>query len=745
MEAKDFSALRISLASPEQIKSWSYGEVTKPETINYRRLRPEKDGLFCEAIFGPTKDWQCYCGKYKNVRYKGIICDKCGVEVTRTSVRRERMGHIELAAPIAHPWYARATPNVIAQLLDCSPSRLAAVLSYSASVVISVDDEMRQATLLQVDPHDETEQRLASVLSRLAPLDLLEEPTARALSMLYGQVFRAGTGAGAVRELLLTLDLDALSTELRQAIRQDTPRRRHAIRRLHLVEALRRSGVHPAHMILDVLPVLPPDLRPLVELEGVRLATSDVNTLYERILCRNERIKHFRTLGAPTIMLNYEQRLLQDACNALFVGKHTVTGSKKPPLKSLTAALSGKRGRFRHNLLGKRVDYSGRSVIVGDATLQLQQCGLPTSICLELFKPFLMRRLLSRHLAPTARAAKRMVERAGKHDLLFWDILEEVMYEKVVLLNRAPTLHRLSIQAFEPLRVEGSAIRLHPLVCSAFNADFDGDQMAVHLPLSDAAQREARTRLLSTRNLRSPASGEPSISIAQEMVLGLFYLTQVRPGTKRANRVFADVDEVMLVLEAGVIDLHTPLVVRVPDQHISESPGSSAPPPLRRRIETTAGRLIFNEALPQALRYKNYEMTKERIKQLVVECLRVLGEPATAQVADALKTLGFHYATRSGISFAISDIEVPAEKQEILARADAEVEAIEELHQAGMIDTSERSRQRIDLWTKATDEVSQHLEGRLDPWGSLATIIKSGATKAKFQQIRQLSGCKSRN
>src|SRR6266702_3372737 len=745
-ENEPIAALRITVASPEQIRSWSHGEVTRPETIDCRTLQMEKDGLFCERIFGPTRDWTCSCGRYLRARTPGFVCEVCGVEITTSSVRRERMGHIELVAPIAHPWFARRAPSIIALLLELSQRRLTAVLSYTCYLVLAINEAKRERALVERGEGSKNEAHdpcLASLLSDLFVGDVLDEVTFRQLSNRYGDVFRAGGGAVAIRERLASLDLDALSASLRHTIELGGAAQKQAIKQLHVVEGFRASGLDPSRMILSVIPVLPPELRPLVELSGGRFASSDLNVLYERVIYRNNRVKRFLELEAPEVMLNNEKRLLQEACDALFDNGHRnrpITGSGGQPLKSLTDAISGKQGRLRKNLLGKRVDYSGRSVIVGDPQLSLHQCGLPTKMCLELFKPFLIRKLLERHYAPNARVAKRMVERTRKPDPILWDLLEEVMSDRLVLLNRAPTLHRLSIQAFEAVRVEGNAITLHPLVCSAFNADFDGDQMAVHLPLSDEAQAEARALLLSTRNLRSPASGDPSISISQDMVLGLFYLTQDRPGRKSAGRVFADASEAMLALDADVIDLHTRIFVRTPDQTIYEAPGSGTARPGHKRIETTAGRLLFNDALPEQLRFKNYVMTKDHLKLLVVECLETCGLEVTAQMADRLKTLGFHYATRSGISFAISDIEVPPAKHEILASADAEVEEVEQTYRAGMITGEERYRQLIRVWTRATEAISTKLEAALDPWGSLATIIKSGATKAKFQQIRQLSG-----
>jgi DNA-directed RNA polymerase subunit beta' len=746
LENEPIAALRLTIASPGQIRAWSSGEVTLPETINYLTDKPEPDGLFCERIFGPTKDWTCACGKYRRERTPGFVCETCGVEITTSSVRRERMGHIELAAPVAHPWFARHAPSIIALLLGLTPRKLTAVLSYTCYLVLAINEVKREQALAERREGSENEPHnpcLARLLTDLARGDVLDEITFRQLSSRYGDIFRTGKGAEAIRERLHSLDLDALSASLRQVIEPGGVAQKKVIKRLHVVEALRTSGIDLSWMILSVIPVLPPELRPLVRLDGGRFASSDLNVLYERVIYRNNRLKRFLALGAPEVILNNEKRLLQEACDALFDNGHKnppLKGSGGQPLKSLTEAISGKQGRLRKHLLGKRVDYSGRSVIVGDPQLLLHQCGLPTNMCLELFKPFLIRKLLERHYAPNIRAAKRMVERTRQPDPILWDLLEEVMHEKLVLLNRAPTLHRLSIQAFEAVRVEGNAITLHPLVCSAFNADFDGDQMAVHLPLSDEAQAEARTLLLSTRNLRSPATGEPSISLSQDMVLGLFYLTQAHPNGKSAGRVFADASEALLALDTGVIDLHTRIVVRAPDQTIYETPGSGTARPEHRRIETTAGRLLFNDALPERLRFKNYAMSKEHLKLLVVECLQTCGPEITTQVVDRLKTLGFHYATRSGMSFAISDIEVPPEKHAILSAADAEAEEVEQTSRAGMITEEERHQQLIEVWTRATEAISARLEAALDPWGSLATIIRSGATKAKFQQIRQLSG-----
>ena len=743
MNLATIRTLRISVASSEQIRSWSSGEVTRAETINYRTGQPEAGGLFCECIFGPTKDWTCACGTYRRTTHRqpsppGVCCERCGVAVTTSRVRRERMGHIELAVPVAHPWFSRGHPSIIATLLNLAPRQLAEVLACSASLVTSIDEAERCHQL----SHAETLRKEQAALLTSLTIGLVLSDTQEASSLPWrGSIFDTATGAAAVQRCLEALDLDALVTALRQDQRDSGNKR--TVRRLEVAEAFRASGVNPAWMILSVLPVLPPDLRPLVPLEPGSYATSDVNALYERVLHRNVRVKRLLDLGAPTVILRNEQRLLQDACNALFDNAHLShprLGSHGQPLKSLSDRLSGKEGRLRRNLLGKRVDYSGRSVIVGNPDLRLPQCGLPLPVCLELFQPFLVGPLLERQIVGSVREAQRLLARVRRPDPVLVEILDEVMAGKVVLLNRAPTLHRLSLQAFEPVLVEGSAIQLHPLVCSAFNADFDGDQMAVHLPLSDDAQAEARARLLVTQNLRSPATGDPTISMSQEMVLGLFYLTQERPSDKQANRLFADATEALLALEANVIDIHTRIAVRNALPAIDSTPGSTHEPGAGKTIATTAGRLIFNAYLPGPLHFKNEAMTKDALKQLVAECLRLCGDEATTQLVDRLKTLGFHYATISGFSVALSDIVIPREKPAILAAADAEVAEVEDQLQAGLITADERYQKLIGIWTRATEEIAHHVEAQLDPWGSLATIITSGATKAKFQQIRQLCG-----
>jgi len=775
LEVNDFNAIRISLASPEQVRGWSYGEVTKPETINYRTLKPEKDGLFCERIFGPIKDWECYCGKYKGVRFKGIVCDKCGVEVAHSKVRRERMGHIELASPVSHIWYFKGTPSRIGLLLDLSPRNLERILYFALYVVTNIDEDARQRELMRLDEESANlEQSLdgrVSELRRLEQLrrdleglkkmDLLQESRFRELKDAFGSVFRAGMGAEAVRELIASLDMDKLAADLRHEISSTAvQRRKKATKRLKVVEAFRKSGTSPEWMILTVLPVLPPDLRPIVQLDGGRFATSDLNDLYRRVINRNNRLKRLLELGAPEIIIRNEKRMLQEACDALIDNGRrgrAVAGSGNHKLKSLSDMLKGKQGRFRQNLLGKRVDYSGRSVIVVGPDLKLHQCGLPKRMALELFKPFVMRKLVEQNFAHNIKSAKRFVERVKPE---VWDVLEEVIKDHPVLLNRAPTLHRLGIQAFEAVLVEGSAIQLHPLVCSAFNADFDGDQMAVHVPLSEKAQDEARQFMMSTRNLLDPAKGEPSIGASGEMVLGCFYLTQDRPAKKGQGRVFTDTTEALLAYEHGVIDLQALIKVRLGGRRGGSGAGEGlgslpppvvnvydAPPPIPptfqadgKLVETTVGRIIFNEALPERLRFKNYPMKKENLRQVITDCFKEYGRAKTVELADEIKRLGFAYATKAGVTIAISDAKVPSGKQEELTKADAKITELDEQYHEGLITENEKYQQTVDAWNEATDNVTKMVEASLDPYGSIYTIAKSGATKAKFQQIRQLSG-----
>jgi DNA-directed RNA polymerase subunit beta' len=733
------TVLRIGLASPEQMRRWSYGEVTRPETINYRTHKPEKEGLFSEQIFGPLRDWSCACGKYKYVHEAGVICEKCGVALAPATVRRERMGHIELAASIVHPWYLR--DRSISQLLNLSPWQLSAVQASERYLVLAIDEVERRNIHAQMHHEDDTEAQIADVLMALRVGDLLDGTQYYTLLSRFHAVVDAKTGAEAIQERLSALDLEQLAASLRDELAAQDTDRKQVLRRLRVVEAFRASGQDPAWMVLSVLPVLPPELRPVLQLENGRWASSDLNELYCRVLHCNNRLKNFMQQQAPEILLNHERRLLQDACSALLDNAHQkkpTRGARKQPLKSLTDALQGKQGRFRRNLLGKRVDYSGRSVIVAGPNLLLHECGLPKAMACELFKPFVMRKLLDRHYARSPKVAKRMVER---RDPCIWDLLEEVMFERVVLLNRAPTLHRLSIQAFQPRLIEGNALQLHPLVCSAFNADFDGDQMAVHVPLSQVAQEEAHRLLLATHHLRHPASGEPAIIPSQEIVLGCFYLTEERPGEKPAHSVFTDRNEVLLAYAAGHIKVHTPLCVRLPGQQVyMTQPPAELQIPSRGRVQTTVGRLLFNEILPEALHYRNYPMTKDALKALIAECLVTCGEETTVRLLDAMKRLGYQYATKSGISFALSDIVMPPERDTLIQQSQAQGEEIETLYHAGEMTYEEWYRQVIALWTETTDAISGKLQEALDPYGTIMTIVKSGATKAKFQQIRQLSG-----
>lgn len=693
--------MKIGLASPEQIRGWSSGEVKKPETINYRTLKPEKEGLFCEKIFGPTKDWECHCGKYKRVRYKGVVCDRCGVEVTRSKVRRERMGHIELAAPCSHIWYFKGIPSRLGLVMDMSPRALEKVI-YFVSYII-------------VDPGE----------TPLGNKQLLSESEYREARLKYGKSFRAGMGAEAIKEILRGMDLGKIVDELKVEIRESSgQRKKRAIRRLEVLEGLRKSGNRPEWMVMDVIPVIPPDLRPMVQLDGGRFATSDLNDLYRRVINRNNRLKRLLDLGAPEIIIRNEKRMLQEAVDALIDNGRRgrpVTGAGNRPLKSLSDMLKGKQGRFRQNLLGKRVDYSGRSVIVVGPELKLHQCGLPKKMALELFKPFVMKRLVDEGLAHNIKSAKRMVERIEEE---VWGILEDVIKEHPVMLNRAPTLHRLGIQAFEPVLVEGKAIKIHPLVCTAYNADFDGDQMAVHVPLSAEAQAEARLLMLSTYNLLSPADGSAIVVPTQDMILGSYYLTKARDNARGEGKYFATPDEAILAYETGKIELHAKVNVRYYDGQL---------------IETTSGRVIFNEILPELLRYRNYAITSKELGLLANESYRRFGNSRTAELLDKIKALGFKYSTKSGITIAVSDVQVPAEKKTILAKAEGEVNRIEEHYRRGAITERERIQKVVSIWNHAKDDITQALLDNMDPFNSIYMMSDSGA-RGNISQITQLAG-----
>jgi len=895
VETKGLTALRISLASPETIRSWSYGEVQKPETINYRRLRPEKDGLFCEAIFGPTRDWQCYCGKYKNIRYKGIICDKCGVEVTRSSVRRERMGHIELSAPVAHVWYTRRIPSYLGLLLDISRRNLDRVLYFAQYVVTYVDEDARQKALKrleerimvtereqatkinakiaeikaardrsinelqqnkasveqrfdetiadQLDPVIKAGQRLETSLREqlgkaprtaihfpdtdiviveagvtitnqhlsevqkvvkerleeleselkdqkqrelehvrleierkraeadlemedlrnqlddqssavrdenshlrdeildLRPLTFMGESRYRELKSRWGQVFRADMGAEAFYDILRRLDLDKLAEELWHEVRtsRSKQKRKKATKRLKVVEAFRRSGNRPEWMILTVLPVIPPDLRPMVQLDGGRFATSDLNDLYRRVINRNNRLKRLLELGAPDVIVRNEKRMLQEAVDSLIDNSQrgkALSRRGRRELKSLSDMLKGKKGRFRRNLLGKRVDYSGRSVIVVGPKLKLYQCGLPKTMALELYRPFVISRLVTHNYAANVKGAKRFIERNRPE---VWEVLEEVIKERPVLLNRAPTLHRLGIQAFEPILIEGSAIQLHPLVTTAFNADFDGDQMAVHVPLAQKAVWEARQLMLSSKNLLKPADGEPIISPSKDMVLGVYYLTKSDELKHKGDgRAFADIDEVEMAYTMGQIEIHSKIKLCLHTWYDDQN--TRLDKAEERLVETTVGRVLFNRILPDEIQFVNWSLDKGGLKDLVADLYEICGEEKTPDIADAIKDIGFKYATRSGYSLAVSDITVPDSKQEIINQALQEVEAVTRDFRRGLLTEQEHNERVIEIWQRTTNLVADAVKLAMDPNGNLAAQAISGATKGGFGPISQLAG-----
>jgi len=893
VETKDILSLRIRLASPETILSWSYGEVTKPETINYRRLRPEKDGLFCEVIFGPTRDWQCACGKYKNRRYKGIVCDRCGVEVTRSEVRRERMGHIKLAAPVAHIWYARRVPSFLGLLLDINRRNLERVLYFAQYVVTYVDEEARKRALnrlnkeigdserelaerinrriaeinaqrqkrlqalankrkaieaefneavaeriepiiqegqrlerlledrlgqiadepiafrdtiivqqgetidhehvsrvqrlvqdqlerIEAELSQDKERRLAAIeaeeqrvraeaerkkealraeleaqankehdekvrlrdeLLELRPLTFLSETRYRELKSRWGNVFRADMGAEAFLEILQQLNLDELAKELWEEIRttKSKQKRKKAIKRLKVVEAFRRSGNKPEWMILQVLPVLPPDLRPMVQLDGGRFATSDLNDLYRRVINRNNRLKRLIELGAPDVIIRNEKRMLQEAVDSLidnsFRGKALLRRGRRE-LKSLSDMLKGKKGRFRRNLLGKRVDYSGRSVIVVGPNLKLHQCGLPKTMALELYRPFVLAGLVRKGYANNLRGAKRLIERGNPE---VWEVLEEVIKDRPVLLNRAPTLHRLGIQAFEPVLIEGSAIQLHPLVCTAFNADFDGDQMAVHLPLTEKAVWEARNLMLSTKNLLKPADGEPIITPSKDMVLGIYYLTMEDPRPHKGDgSAFDSYEDVELAYQLGHVETHTRIKFRTLTWFDDKK--NRLEKPEVRWIDTTVGRVIFNQVLPEFMRFVNWVVDKGGLRELMSQIYELGGDEATVAIADPIKDLGFRYATKSGVTIAIDDITIPPEKWEIIERAHQEAEKVERAFRRGLLTEQEMNERVIEIWQNATNEVKEAVKRVLDPTNDLAVMAISGATKGGYGTIAQLGG-----
>ena len=790
LDVNFFDELRIGLASTDNIREWSFGEVKKPETINYRTLKPEKDGLFDEKIFGPTRDWECYCGKYKRVRFKGIICERCGVEVTRAKVRRERMGHIELAAPVTHIWYFKGVPSRLGYLLDLAPKDLEKVIYFAAYMITEVDTEAREEDLpalekrlasdkkkietrrdgdldarqkkLEADTaeleaagekadvkrkvreaaerelkaiRDKSQReldRLDAVWARFKNLKVQDlegdESLYRELTDRFGVYFKGSMGAAAIKRRLETFDLQAeytMLTELAQTGKGQKKTR--AIKRLKVVSSFLNTRNHPASMVLDCVPVIPPDLRPMVQLDGGRFATSDLNDLYRRVINRNNRLKRLADLGAPEIIVNNEKRMLQEAVDALFDNGRRgrpVTGPGNRPLKSLSDMLKGKQGRFRQNLLGKRVDYSGRSVIVVGPQLKLHQCGLPKQMALELFKPFVMKRLVDLNHAQNIKSAKRMVERARP---VVWDVLEEVIAEHPVLLNRAPTLHRLGIQAFEPQLVEGKAIQIHPLVCTAFNADFDGDQMAVHLPLSAEAQAEARVLMLSSNNILSPASGRPITSPTQDMVLGLYFLTSLRENELGEGRAFGSISEALMAYDRNSLTMQAKIKIRITHSGVTEV------------RETTLGRALFNEILPEGYKFVDYDVTKKLLGQIVDDLAEGFAKVTVAQTLDALKSLGFYWATRAGITIAITDVVTPANKQKILDGYEINAEKVQSQYEKGLITDDERRQELIEIWTNATTEVANAMEANFPKTNPVWMMVYSGA-RGNMMQVRQIAG-----
>ena len=722
MEFNVFESIKIGLASPEQIRSWSYGEVTKPETINYRTLKPERDGLYCERIFGPQKDWECHCGKYKRIRFKGKICERCGVEVTRSKVRRERMGHIELAAPVSHIWYFKGIPSRMGLILDLSPRILEKVLYFALYIV--------------TDPGSVRE---------LSKMQTLTEKEYRDMREKYEDDFEASMGAEAIKKLLADIDCEKLSEELKADLETAQGQKRvRILKRLEVVESFRISGNRPEWMILDAVPVIPPDIRPLVQLDGGRFATSDLNDLYRRVINRNNRLKRLLELGAPDIIVRNEKRMLQEAVDALIDNGRRgrpVTGPNNRPLKSLSDMLKGKQGRFRQNLLGKRVDYSGRSVIVVGPELKMYQCGLPKEMALELFKPFVMKRLVETGAVGNIKAARKAVERAKGE---VWDALEIVIKNHPVMLNRAPTLHRLGIQAFEPVLVEGRAIKLHPLVCTAFNADFDGDQMAVHVPLSAEAQAEARFLMLAANNLLKPSDGRPVAVPSQDMVLGSYYLTLDKDGEKGEGKVFRDMDEALMAYDAKVITLHSKIKVR----RTVEVDGKT----YTGLVDTTMGRMIFNRPIPQdlgfvdrskpenALKFEiDFLVGKKQLGQIIDKSIKKHGSAITSEVLDAVKAQGYKYSTIGAITVAVCDATIPPQKKEIIAAAEAEINAVTEDFHDGFLSDNERYNAVLKTWEKATNDVTKALQQGLDRYNPIFMMADSGA-RGTMSQIRQLAG-----
>ncbi|HWQ59888.1 MAG TPA: DNA-directed RNA polymerase subunit beta' [Candidatus Fimivivens sp.] len=747
-KVSDFSSVKLTLASPEEILGWSTGEVTKPETINYRTQRYEPDGLFCERIFGPSKDWECYCGKYKRIRYKGIVCDKCGVEVTRAIVRRERMGHIKLATPVSHIWYLRGVPSKIGLVLGISPQDLERVIYFSSYIVTEVNESLKEKSLKELETEYKTKQKelkdsdeaLESLreqyrttkeeLRSLTPYRILSEIEYFNLSTRFGQVFSAGIGAEAVRKILEKIDIPAMITSLRaelEAGEMSDPKKH--LQRLKVFQGFQKAQLRLEWMLPTVIPVIPPDLRPMVALDGGRFATSDLNDLYRRIINRNNRLKKLLSIGAPEVITRNEKRMLQEAVDALFdngarrgqASAAASTGQRRP-LRSLADALKGKQGRFRQNLLGKRVDYSGRSVIVVGPKLKLHQCGLPKKMALELFKPFIIQKLIEREDAHNVRTAGRMVDAEAEEA---YEILDQIIEHHYVLLNRAPTLHRLSIQAFQPVLIEGKAIRLHPMVCSAFNADFDGDQMAVHVPLTDQARWESANMMLSAKNLLKPASGDPIVSATLDMVLGAYYLTHLKSGVKGEGKAFSNMDEVIFAYQSGLIDVNAKIKLLWKGE----------------LIETSAGRVLFNDILPDHLRFMNEEFVKKSLNGVMARMLEEVGQEETAKFADKLKDLGFRYVSRSGISWGMDDLKVPVEKETIMADAETKVVEVKGQYEMGFLTNEERKNRVIEIWNEAKNKITDAVRSSLDKEGPVYSMVYSKA-RGSESVVVQMTGMK---
>jgi DNA-directed RNA polymerase subunit beta' len=764
VKVEDFKAVRLKLASPEEILDWSCGEVIKPETINYRTQRPEKDGLFCEKIFGPTKDWECYCGKYKRIRYKGIVCDKCGVEVTKSIVRRERMGHIKLAVPISHVWFLRGVPSSIGLVLNMSIQEMERVIYFASYLITDVNEEERKAvsdqieaeykskikngkktlTIPEINDIKEARDKAKEDLRSIKKLKVISEVKYRNLSLKYASVFKADIGTEAVKKALHDIDLKKLAKKLEKEISElpiTSAQRKKMMKRLRLIQGFIKAEIKPEWMCLTAIPVIPPDLRPMVQLDGGRFATSDLNDLYRRVINRNNRLKKLIELGAPEVISRNEKRMLQEAVDALIDnsarrGQATMASTgKRRQLRSLADMLKGKQGRFRQNLLGKRVDYSARSVIVIGPTLRLDQCGLPKKMALELFKPFVMKELIERSFAYNVRSANKLIEQGITE---VWDILEEVIKNKAVLLNRAPTLHRLGIQAFYPILIEGKAIQIHPMVCKAFNADFDGDQMAVHLPLTKEAQKESREIMLSSRNLLKPATGEPIVVPSQDIVLGCYYMTKIIDGAKGKEKAFNSFEEAVVSYELGLIDLRAKIKLR---NNSWVKAGSRVSDNAEKFIETSVGRIIFNRSLPEELVFINKVMDSGALKNLIADALDIIGEERTVELIDKIKSLGFKYATKSGLSWGMDDVKIPKIKDELIKKGDGEIDEIREQYEEGLLTENERRIKSIEVWNDIKGKIAQDIPNTIGEESPVAYMINSGA-RSNWAVITQMGGMK---